>query len=215
MINDKLKAIAKLINKDDIVIDIACDHAYLAIYLKKNNLCKEVYASDISINALEGAKKNINKANLNITTYVADGFRGIDNKNINTAVISGVGGTTILNIVKNAPEYINKFIISSNNNYDILRREMADLGYYNEIEIVIEENNKYYPIMRFIRSKRKDNDFLLKYGKSNNIKYYQYLVKKEQEILNKIPSSNKEDIIKHKTEIKNLEKIIKERNEDY
>ena len=56
MINKKLKAIASFINKHDTVIDIGCDHAYLAIYLKENKLCKNVYASDINQNALNIAK---------------------------------------------------------------------------------------------------------------------------------------------------------------
>ena len=37
MLNQKLKVIANLINPQDKVIDIGCDHAYLAIYLKENN----------------------------------------------------------------------------------------------------------------------------------------------------------------------------------
>ena len=52
MINKKLKAIASFINTQDTVVDIGCDHAYLAIYLKENKLCKNVYASDINENAL-------------------------------------------------------------------------------------------------------------------------------------------------------------------
>ena len=59
MLNKKLKTIASLINKNDTVLDIGCDHAYLAIYLKQNNLCKDVYASDINSNALKQANKNI------------------------------------------------------------------------------------------------------------------------------------------------------------
>ncbi len=57
MLNQKLTTISKLVKTNDTVIDIGCDHAYLAIYLKENNLCKEVYASDINENALNGAKK--------------------------------------------------------------------------------------------------------------------------------------------------------------
>ena len=57
MINLKLKTIASFIEKEDVVLDTCCDHAYLAIYLKQNQLCKEVYASDINENALNQAKK--------------------------------------------------------------------------------------------------------------------------------------------------------------
>ena len=145
MLNLKLKTIALLINKDDIVIDVACDHAYLAIYLKEHNLCKEVYASDISKEALNNANKNIKNSNLNIKTYLSDGLLDIpikENK-INTVIIAGVGTNTALNIVKTSKD-IPKYIISSNNNHEELRKNMQNLGFYNEKEIVIKENKKYY-----------------------------------------------------------------------
>ena len=207
MLNLKLKTIASLINKNDTVIDVACDHAYLAIYLKKNNLCKEVYASDISENAIKNANKNIENANLKIKTFITNGLSSVP-PNIDTVVIAGVGANTILDIVKNSLLDIKTYIISSNNNYYLLRSNMAKLGYYNNFEVVIKDNNKYYPIIKFIKSNKKDNKFLLKYGKSNNIDYYNYLLKKEEAIITKLPDNLK---IKHQKEINNLKKIIKER----
>ncbi len=213
MLNLKLKTIALLINKDDIVIDVACDHAYLAIYLKEHNLCKEVYASDISKEALNNANKNIKNSNLNIKTYLSDGLLDIpikENK-INTVIIAGVGTNTALNIVKTSKD-IPKYIISSNNNHEELRKNMQNLGFYNEKEIVIKENKKYYPIIIFQKDSKKDNEFILKYGKSTNKEYYKYLLTKEKNIMSQIPVDNKEDLKKHQIEINNLEKIIKEKN---
>ena len=100
MLNLKLKTIANLVNKNDTVIDIGCDHAYLAIYLKKEKLCKKVYASDISGNVINIAKKNIKDNNVQIDIFLSDGFKNISNNDINTAIISGMGASTILNIVK-------------------------------------------------------------------------------------------------------------------
>ena len=119
MINLKLKTIASFVSPEDIVIDTCCDHAYLAIYLKQNHLCKEVYASDINIHALEVARKNITSSKLNITTYLSDGFKSINNHDIDTTVIAGVGGNTVLDIIDSAPQSIKKYIISSNNNWEV------------------------------------------------------------------------------------------------
>ena len=74
MNSDRIKALADDISKKDIVLDVGCDHGYLSIYLKTNNLCKEVYASDIKESALNVAIKNFKKYNLDIKTYVSDGF---------------------------------------------------------------------------------------------------------------------------------------------
>ena len=57
MLNKKLKTIASLIDKNDTVLDIGCDHAYLAIYLKQNNLCK---IENIAINSNSNASGILN-----------------------------------------------------------------------------------------------------------------------------------------------------------
>jgi len=214
MLNKKLKTIASLVNKEDVVIDIGCDHAYLAIYLKKNNLCKEVYASDISPNVLKTAKQNIKESKIKITTYLSDGFKNITNNTINTAIISGMGSSTIVKIMKEAPNNIKKYIISSNNEQDILRKESLKMGYYVQKEIVVFENHKYYPIILFSKEPQKENKLTLKYGKSNNKEYYEYLLAKEKEIISRIPKKHFITRLKHIRNGKQLKNIIK-RNEDY
>ena len=60
-LSKRLASIASNIDKEDKVVDIGCDHGYLSIYLKAVNGNKVVIATDINENALNMAKKNINK----------------------------------------------------------------------------------------------------------------------------------------------------------
>lgn len=207
MLNKKLIAIASLIEPEDIVIDIGCDHAYLPIYLKKEKLCKEVYASDISENVIKIAKENIMKKNTNIEVYLSDGFKGIQNNKINTAIISGMGTSTILNIINDAPKNIEKYIISSNNDYEVLRKEMLKKDFYIQKEIVVKERDKYYPIIIFTKEFQKENKLSLKYGKSNSKEYYKYLEEKEKSILKRIPKKRIIIRLKHLKRIKELKKL--------
>ena len=208
MLNNKLKAIAKEIKHDDIVIDIGCDHAYLAIYLKKNNLCEDVYASDISANVVKIAEDNIKKNRLKIEVYLSDGFKSITNTKINTAITSGMGTSTILKIVNTSPQNITKYIISSNNDYELLRKSMVKKEFYIQKEVVIKENNKYYPIMVFTKENQQENKLTIKFGKSNNSEYYNYLLKKEEEIIKRIPHNHFLTILKHQKNIHDLRKLI-------
>lgn len=187
MMNKKLMAIASFIDQDDTVLDTCSDHAYLAIYLKKNHLCRDVYASDINPNALNVAKKNISNAKVKITTYLSDGFHNIENDKIDTVVIAGVGTNTVLDILEGAPKNIRKFIISSNNHLDILRKSLYKKDLYIQKEIVVFEKQKYYIVMLVTKDYIKENKFTLKYGKSNNLEYFRHLIKKEEEVLTKIP----------------------------
>ena len=209
MLNKKLIAIASLIEPKDTVIDIGCDHAYLAIYLKIENLCKEVYASDISENVIKIAKENIKKKNVKIEVYLSDGFQNIKNNNINTAIISGMGTSTILSIISNAPKNVEKYIISSNNDYEVLRKEMLKKDFYIKKEIVIKERDKYYPIIIFTKEFQKENKLSLKYGKSNNKEYYKYFEEKEKSILKNIPKKHILTRLSHKIRIKELKKLQK------
>ena len=213
MINKKLKAISSLININDTVVDIGCDHAYLAIYLKENKLCKDVYASDINKNALNIAKNNIKEHKLDIEAILSDGFKSIHNANIDTAVIAGMGASTILDIISYAPKNINKYILSSNNNLDILRKSLYKLKLYIEKEIVVYEHKKYYVIMLVTKDYKKENRLFLKYGRSDNLEYLSYLLKKEQEVLNHIPKRKIKKRLKHLINIWDLKKLIKRSEE--
>ena len=208
MMNKKLMAIASFIEKEDTVLDTCSDHAYLAIYLKQNHLCKEVYASDINPNALNVAKKNIENAKVKITTYLSDGFYNIENEAIDTAVIAGVGTNTILDILKGAPKNIQKFIISSNNHLDILRRFLYKQKLYIQKEIAVYDRHKYYVVLLVTKDYVKENKLTLKYGKSNNRDYFQFLIKKEEETLMKIPRKKFITRVKHKRNIFELKTFM-------
>ena len=68
-LSKRLDAIANLIDKEDTVIDIGCDHALMTISLAlKNN--KTYYASDLRQSALDMARGNIKKYKYTSSKYV-------------------------------------------------------------------------------------------------------------------------------------------------
>ena len=202
MNSERIKAIAKMVNQDDIVLDVGCDHGYLGMYLLKNNLCSKVYASDISNNALDVAKKNYQKYHLDIPCYLSDGLNNID-VSFNTLVISGMGTSTILKILDN-PKIPNKLILGSNNDYYKLRKGIYKLGYYIKEEVVILENKHYYVIITAIKDNKKVSYKELLFGKSHNKEYYQYLYHKNQDIIKKVPLLKKLKLISENKLLKGL-----------
>jgi len=187
-LSKRLEAVATLVDINSRVIDVGCDHAYLDIYLTLNNSNKCI-ATDINKNALEIAKKNIKKYNLEdkIETKLTNGLTDIKVNKKDNIVISGMGTFTILEILK-TNKLSNTLIISSNNNIDILRREVINLGYYIYNEIFIIDKNKPYIIIKFIKGIKKYNkiDILLGPILKNNIQYKKYMIFKYKNILNNI-----------------------------
>jgi len=200
-LSKRLQAIATLVDVNARVIDVGCDHAYLDIYLTQNNDNKCV-ATDINKNALEIAKKNIKKYNLEnkIETKLANGLTDIKVRDNDNIVICGMGTYTILEILK-TNNLSNTLVISSNNNVDILRKEVINLGYYIDSEIFIIDKNKPYIIIKFIKGIKKYNklDILLGPILKNNLEYKKYIIKKYKNILNNI--SNKKILLRLKYRI--------------
>ncbi len=52
-LSNRLVSLSLWVDKKDNVIDVGSDHALLPIYLKENNLCNKVIATDINQNALD------------------------------------------------------------------------------------------------------------------------------------------------------------------
>ncbi len=217
-ISNRLKTVATLVEDNTNIIDVGCDHALLDIYLyqTKNNISIE--AIDIKAKPLESAQKNLKKFGLEnkITLTLQDGIENINN-NIDTIIISGMGTTNILNIIfkdKNKLKNIKNIIISSNNDYYLLRKTFTKKGYYIKNEKIVLENNKFYPIILFKKGHQKYNNFILKYGtisKNNNLVYRKYLNYEKDKLINiNKHLSNKYLIkkIKNKIEIKKLVRKI-------
>lgn len=209
-LSKRLASIASNIDKEDKVVDIGCDHGYLSIYLKAVNGNKVVIATDINENALNVAKKNINKNSILIETRLGNGLDVIKHNEVDTIIISGMGGNTILNILKkNKLKYIKKIVIQSNTDIPLIRKYINKLGYTIKNEQLIIDKNIYYIIITFTKGKHKYSKKELYFGpillKENNDLFNEKKaieLNKVEEILKKIPS--KKIITKYK-----LKKLIK------
>ena len=206
----RLESLISFFEKDDSLVDIGCDHAYLSIYLKKNNLINNVICSDISESALESAKDNIKKNNLDIETIVSDGLDNIPLDSINTLLISGMGTKTIIHILDNIKKLknIKKIVIQTNNNYEEMRRFMNDVGYYLKEEKQVLDKNIWYIDMLFIKSKKKNSPSELQFGYLANKDYQNYLINYYDKIIFQIPKKNK-DYERYNKIKKELEVVIK------
>lgn len=209
-LSDRLKSLTKYINKTDKVIDIGCDHALLDIYLVKNNIVDNIIVSDVSSNALKQGINNINKYNLTkkIDARCGNGLEVLNDSDIvNTVIISGMGSNTILKILSNKYiKNINKLVIQSNKDYELLRRNIVSSGFIIDKEEVVEDNGKLYINIIFIKGNKKYSDTIYKYGLSSMVNkeiYYNYLIDKYNKILSNV---NDESIVK---EVEILNGMIK------
>lgn len=167
-ISKRLRVISDFIPDNSFVLDIGCDHALLDIYtcLQKDGV--KCVASDVKEGPLQMAKKNVAKYNVSdrISVVLADGLASYK-KGVNIVVISGLGSSTIVDILKKGTDVLNDvetIIISSNNDYYYLRSCICNLGFYIYDESIVLDKGKYYPIVVFKKGFKKYNKYELKYG---------------------------------------------------
>ena len=153
-----------MVNTGDTVIDIGCDHGLLDIYLTKNKKCHCI-ASDISSKVLQSTKENIQKYDLSEKIEIICS-NGLDKLNINSddiVIISGMGTNTIIDILDSKKTvFINNLIVQSNNDIELLRKNIVKKGFYIFDEKIITDNKKDYVIIYFKRGykKYKNVDYL-------------------------------------------------------
>lgn len=186
-----------MVECNDNIIDIGCDHGLLDIYLTTNKYCNCI-AADISKNVLKITKQNIDKYSLNnkIKLVCSDGLKNINVKKNDKIIISGMGTSTILNILNTKKlDIIDSLIVQSNNEINILRHKVCKLGFYIYDEKVVFDKNKYYVIIFFKKGKKLYTNIDYLFGpivRKNNINYnyFDNLYKKNKIILDKIPNKH-------------------------
>ena len=133
IISKRLRAISDFIPDNSFVLDIGCDHALLDIYVTTTKKNVKAIASDINEKPLKQAQENIKKYSAKkVTLSLGDGLSSYK-AGVDTVVLSGLGSTTIVSILKNDKEVlknINRIIVSSNNDYYFLRKSICELGFY-------------------------------------------------------------------------------------
>ena len=188
----RLEAISSLVPNNSKIIDIGCDHGLLDIYLYQKKISNKVIASDINENALNNAKENIKKHNLEkfIETRLGNGLDTLkDTDDIDTVIISGMGAHTVVGIIKNnlnKLKKINTIIVQSNTKNEFLRKEITKLDYLIEDELLVEDNKKIYTVIKFKKGKKRYNKKQLYFGPvllEKNTKLFQTNNKKELEKL--------------------------------
>ena len=215
MLSKRLQSLTKYINKNDKLIDIGCDHALLDIYLIKNDIVSNMIVSDIHENALNQGITNIKHYQLSdkIETRLGNGLNVLnDNDDINTILISGMGSNTILDIIDNKYfDRIEKLVIQSNNDHELLRRGIISKGYIIDQEEYLIDKNKEYINIVFIKGNKKYTNIELKYGPIllHNKEYINSLVKTKRQIINYIPKNKMLLRFKMNREIKKLNSYIK------
>jgi len=156
-LSNRLKALVELIDDEASVADIGTDHGYLPVYLAQTGFSGRIIASDISSASLSAARRSADRYNVTdaITFLTVPGLDSIGPSDVNTIVIAGVGGETILRILDEAPWTklrAVKLILQPQSKIDTLIKFLYDNG-YEIVEIkTVPDKKKCYTVIHAIGS---------------------------------------------------------------
>lgn len=218
-INHRLKVLGDLVPDNSTCLDVGCDHAFLDIYLEQSNRGIKAIASDIAEGPLEQARQNIKREKLEGKIEVRKG-NGLETytKDIDTIIISGMGGRNIIGILKSnikKLKSIETLILSPNNYQEDVKIFLCKNGYYIYDEEFVKEKKFIYQIIVFKKGKKKYTKnqyffgpiFLIKKGELFQ-EYYERECKSREIMLEFLPKRYKLKRYKIKKEIKLINKEL-------
>ena len=164
MNNKRIEAISQLIDNDESVIDIGCDHGFLAKMLRIKGNNKLIICSDNKIGPLNNARNNLIGYD-NINFELTDGVDNIDTV-CDVCVLAGMGHNTVISIIENNENYFRnckKIIIQVNSVVAQMRQYLSNHKFQIIDECMVYDY-KYYQIMVVKTGQQQLNELQIEFG---------------------------------------------------
>lgn len=149
LLQPRLQLISELIPQDAALADIGTDHGYLPVSLLQQGKIKNAIAADIGSEPLDHARRTAEEYGVSgIDFRLCDGLAAISPEEVDTIVIAGMGGETILSILSAAP-WTKKdvlLLLQPMTKIELLRRWLGENGYVFEKERLVWDKEILYPI---------------------------------------------------------------------
>jgi len=138
-----------------VACDVGADHGKLIISLVEENKISFGYAIENKKGPFNRLEKAVKESDYKekITCLLSDGIKDIPDT-VSTVIIAGMGGSLIVRILKDSflkLKHIDTLIIDAHSEIPLVREEISKMGFIIADEKIIEEKNKYYEIIKFIK----------------------------------------------------------------
>ena len=153
-------AIANLVDNSKVLADVGCDHAYISINLLENSKAERIIASDLREGPLNIAKDNIKLEGFEerIETRLCAGLCGYEAGEVDTILISGMGGMLVKEILSESIDVVRRadtLILEPQSDLRVVRAYLKDIGFEIIDEDMLNEGGKYYQIIKAVKSKER------------------------------------------------------------
>lgn len=135
----------------EVIADIGCDHAILAVEAVRRGKAKKAYACDIAEGPLSRARETIETSGMagSVIPVLSDGLAQLPEA-CGQIIIAGMGAETIIHILEQGRGKVlpdTRLLLSPHTRAPQLRSWLAENGFEIVREQFIEDRDRFYPLM--------------------------------------------------------------------
>lgn len=167
----RLKTAASMVSRGNRVADIGCDHAHTSIYLVQCGISHKIIAMDIHKGPLARATENVKRYGCGdfIELRLSNGAEHLEPGEVDTILISGMGGPLIIRILENCTwikENKIELVLQPQSEIPEVRRFLHKSGYCITRESMLTEDGKHYTVLKAVPGKEHyEREVWYQYGR--------------------------------------------------
>ena len=226
-LSDRLEKIVSLIDAGNRLLDVGCDHGYLAIEAVRRGIVPRAICSDVRKGPLDRAKAHVAEAGLTdkIKLRLTDGLDGLVPDEAETLVIAGMGGMLMMSILEkafqdpgNGIHGLRQMVLEPQSDLPSFREMIDRTSFRIRDEFLVLDRGKYYFIFDLCpgekeETKGQDPFFSLPLLQRRDPVYRDYLEKeyrKNQDIIRKLTDESTVTALNRCQALKEENKKIRE-----
>ncbi|KAB2954577.1 SAM-dependent methyltransferase [Heliorestis acidaminivorans] len=153
-LSPRLARLAEAVPADTVLADVGTDHAYLPVALVKAGKIDRAIATDVHQGPAEAARQHVKAYGVDskIKVRLGDGLKPIKAGEVETLVIAGMGGGTILKILQEGVQadkvdQLKRMVLQPLEGATELRKWLLQRGWKIIEEDLIEEGKRIYEVI--------------------------------------------------------------------
>lgn len=150
----RLSSVMRMTGDSRHIVDVGCDHGRLSAALLHADEERRVTATDISPSSVKKAERLRDKCGFSgrMDVYLADGFLPEYKEAPDCAVIAGMGGMLIADIISrgmNISRTLNRIVMQPMRGVEELRRFLYEENFHALDEELIYDSGRFYQVLAF------------------------------------------------------------------
>ena len=219
-LSPRLRRIAEYVPAGGVVVDVGTDHAYIPIWLLQTGVSPRAYASDVKPGPLKNAEADAARAGVRdrLTLFLCDGLTLCAPDAVDTVILAGMGGETMMGILGAAPwAWEKRLILQPQTKLPEFRRWLSERGLAIRDATLVHDTGRLYLVWLVGRGQMRPDaviDPVLIEKRDPLLRAYTAeLIKRQRKQLHGMAQAREKDpaaLDRLRSELEELEKIYRE-----